>query len=218
MPQHIPPLDRPRVLRAGDRGWLVELASNAVSGLTTAIREQEWASLVAEVVPAARTVLVITHDAAHADLIGAKLVRLLADFRERLGGFRATRTIEIPVRYDGPDLDAVSEAVGMSPDEVARAHSGAEHVVSFFGFSPGFAYIDGSPDELALPRRDTPRTRVEAGQVAIAGSQTVVYPGGTPGGWHLIGHTEVRLWDPRRQPPNRLDVGDRVIFRPVTPC
>ena len=86
-------------------------------------------------------------------------------------------------------------------------------MVGFFGFAPGFAYIDGCPDALALPRRTTTRTRVDAGYVAIAGNQTVVYPGGTPGGWHLIGRTGERLWDPDRQPPNRLEVGDRVVFR-----
>lgn len=199
--------------RAGDRGWLVELRSGETGTLAAAIREQPWAELVADVVPASTTVLVTAVDTASTETIRAGIGRLLDQPVSRLVAPRAGRTIEIAVRYDGPDVAEVCSATGLSPAELARAHSGAEHVVSFFGFAPGFAYIDGCPDELALPRRATPRTRIEAGYVAIAGNQTVVYPGGTPGGWHLIGRTDARLWDPDREPPNRLEVGDRVVFR-----
>ncbi|WP_181408259.1 5-oxoprolinase/urea amidolyase family protein [Schumannella sp. 10F1B-5-1] len=127
---------------------------------------------------------------------------------------------EIEVVYDGPDLDAVAELSGLPRDEVIAAHSGAEHRVGWFGFAPGFAYLDTDyPDSaapaLALPRRASPRVRIDAGSVAIAGGQTVIYPGGTPGGWHLIGRTDARLWDLERDPPALLDVGERVRFVPV---
>jgi 5-oxoprolinase (ATP-hydrolysing) subunit B len=204
----------PAVLRrAGDQGWLVELGSGETGTLAAAIREQPWAELVADVVPAGATVLVTAVDMASTETLKAGIGRLLDQPWSRLAVPRVGRTIEIPVRYDGPDLAEVCSITGLSPAELARAHAGAKHVVSFFGFAPGFAYIDGCPDELALPRRATPRTRIEAGYVAIAGNQTVVYPGGTPGGWHLIGRTDQRLWDPDREPPNRLEVGDQVMFR-----
>lgn len=199
--------------RAGDQGWLVELGSRDAGALAAVIREQPWAALVADVVPAATTVLVTALDATSMEAIKAGIGRLLDRPRSLLPARGPGRTVEIPARYDGPDLADVCSATGLSPAELARAHAGAEHVVGFFGFAPGFAYIDGCPDALALPRRTTPRTRIDAGYVAIAGTQTVVYPGGTPGGWHLIGRTGERLWDPDRQPPNRLEVGDRVVFR-----
>lgn len=121
-------------------------------------------------------------------------------------------TTTIPVVYDGEDLDEVAAALGMTVDQVASAHSAAPHVVGFFGFAPGFAYIDGCPEQLALPRRASPRPRVASGAIAIAGTQTVVYPGGTPGGWHIIGHTDTVLWNTEWDNPSRLAVGDRIVF------
>jgi KipI family sensor histidine kinase inhibitor len=208
MLQRIPVPITARMLRAGDRGWLVELPSGATASVAAAVRDQPWVSRVAEVVPAAQTVLVTAIDGTWADALGSALATLLEETLDRPGPRRRPRTIEIPVHYDGPDLPDVADAVGLSAAEVARAHSAAEHVVGFFGFAPGFAYIDGSTNVLALPRRTSPRTRIAAGYVAIAGNQTVVYPGETPGGWHLIGHTEQRLWNAENDPPNRLEVGD----------
>ncbi|MGI8312544.1 5-oxoprolinase subunit B family protein [Saccharopolyspora hattusasensis] len=218
MLQRIPAPTTARLLRAGDRGWLVELPSGGATSIAAAIHDQPWAAQVAEVVPAAKTVLVTAIDCAWTDALGSALVSLLEEALDRPGPGRRPRTIEIPVHYDGPDLTEVADALGLGVADVAREHAAAEHVVGFFGFAPGFAYIDGCPDVLALPRRTSPRTRIEAGYVAIAGNQTVVYPGGTPGGWHLIGHTERRLWNPGNNPPNRLEVGDRVAFRVVTRC
>ncbi len=121
----------------------------------------------------------------------------------------------IPVRYDGDDLEEVARTLGMTAEAVVEAHTSAVHRVGFFGFAPGFAYIDGLPESLKLARRTSPRPRVGAGLVAIAGTQTVVYPGGTPGGWHLIGSTSEVLWDITAATPSRLSVGDRVIFEAV---
>lgn len=132
----------------------------------------------------------------------------------------AARRIEIPVAYGGeagPDLADVARHAGLSPEEVVARHSAATYRVRFLGFSPGFPYLGGLPPELATPRLPTPRPRVPAGSVAIGGAQTGVYPQATPGGWRLIGRTPLPLFDPRRQPPALLALGDRVVFRPLPP-
>ena len=126
--------------------------------------------------------------------------------------------IEVPVRYGGaagPDLAEVAARTGHSADDVVRLHAGAEYRVFCVGFVPGFPYLGLVPEELALPRRPTPRLRVPAGSVAIAGRQTGIYPSDTPGGWHVIGRTNVAVWDSHRDPPALLAPGARVRFVPV---
>lgn len=122
------------------------------------------------------------------------------------------RLIEIPVVYDGPDLADVARATGLAEGEVVRRHAEATYRVYLLGFAPGFAYLGEVDEALRLPRRASPRTRVPAGSVAIAGAQTAVYPLTTPGGWHLLGRTDVAMWDVARDPPALLAVGDRVRF------
>jgi KipI family sensor histidine kinase inhibitor len=127
------------------------------------------------------------------------------------------RTVEIPVVYggeNGPDLEAVAELTGHTPEEVAALHSGAEYLVYFLGFSPGFPYLGGLPESIAAPRLETPRKRVPAGSVAIGGRQTGVYPTASPGGWRIIGRTPLRLFTPSVDPPVLLRMGDRVRFVP----
>lgn len=121
----------------------------------------------------------------------------------------------IPVIYDGPDLEYVAEQTGLSTAEVIRHHSEPEYLVYLLGFAPGFAYLGDLHPALVLPRRSSPRTRVPAGSVAIAGAQTAVYPLVTPGGWHLLGSTPLRMFDPARDPAALLKAGDRVCFEPV---
>lgn len=123
--------------------------------------------------------------------------------------------VAIPVRYDGPDLATVAETTGLPPAEVIARHSAVEYYVYMMGFAPGFAYLGDLDPALRLPRREVPRARAPRGSVAIAGSQTAVYPHETPGGWHLIGTTDLLLFDPRRDPPALLRAGDRVRFEPV---
>lgn len=128
----------------------------------------------------------------------------------------APRMVEIPVRYggeDGPDLEAVAAAHGLSAEDVVRLHSGATYRVYMLGFAPGFAYMGGLPDAIATPRRPEPRTTVPAGSVGIGGSQTGIYPIASPGGWQLIGRTTLRLFDAGRTPPALLAIGDVVRFR-----
>ncbi|CAN5664833.1 hypothetical protein BH23CHL8_BH23CHL8_25590 [soil metagenome] len=113
---------------------------------------------------------------------------------------------------DGPDLEAVARATGLTSDRVIELHAGTGYRVLMLGFAPGFAYLGTLPAGLELPRRPEPRLRVPAGSVAIAGRRTAVYPFATPGGWHLLGRTDATLWDPTSDPPHRLRPGDRVRF------
>lgn len=120
--------------------------------------------------------------------------------------------VEIAVHYDGPDLLDVAELTGLSPQQVVAAHTGRVWRVGFSGFAPGFAYLVGGDPRLDVPRRSTPRTRVPAGSVGLAGEFSGIYPQPSPGGWQLIGHTEQALWDLDRDPPALLRPGLRVQF------
>ena len=131
----------------------------------------------------------------------------------------AGRVIEIPVCYGGAfgeDLEALARSRGLSADEVIAIHSGSHYYVHMLGFVPGFAYLGGLDARLATPRRDTPRPRVPAGSVAIAGEQTGVYPLDTPGGWQIIGRTPLQLFKPDALPPSLLSAGDTVRFVPIS--
>jgi inhibitor of KinA len=127
--------------------------------------------------------------------------------------------VEIPVRYggpDGPDLDEVAELRGLTAAEVVELHTSVEYRVFFLGFAPGFGYLGPLPRELVTPRLASPRERVPAGSVGIAGEGTAVYPFAMPGGWRLIGRTDARLWDVARAVPARLAAGYRVRFVPAS--
>ncbi|MGB6986084.1 MAG: 5-oxoprolinase subunit PxpB [Candidatus Aquilonibacter sp.] len=137
------------------------------------------------------------------------LARAWADARDDAA---ATHTIEIPVCYDGEDLQAVADACGLSIDDVVAVHASGTYVVSLVGFLPGFAYLDGLDARLQLPRRAQPRMRVPAGSVGIAGAQSGVYPFDSPGGWHIVGRTALRMFDPSRDPAALLQPGDAVRF------
>ena len=120
--------------------------------------------------------------------------------------------VRIPVVYDGPDLAEVADATGLTTREVVGLHTAATYRVDFCGFAPGFGYLSGLPEALHRPRRQTPRTRVPAGAVAIASHYSAVYPTASPGGWHLLGSTDVSMFDPARTPPALLAPGTRVRF------
>ncbi|WP_206830701.1 5-oxoprolinase subunit PxpB [Alicyclobacillus fructus] len=150
---------------------------------------------------------------------------LLARARRAIGSARDARAslpqaarVTLPVVYGGaygPDLDEVAQRAGLAPEDVIRLHQRAVYRVAMIGFSPGFAYLIGLPDVLRVPRRQTPRARVEQGSVGIAGFQTGVYSFATPGGWQIIGRTPVRLFDVRRQPASLLAPGDEVRFQAI---
>jgi KipI family sensor histidine kinase inhibitor len=158
-----------------------------------------------EIVPAARTVLVCYHGVDRGAL-SALLVPGAAAPRP------AGPIVEIPVVYDGVDLEDVATATGLSTEEVIATHSSVVYSAAFLGFTPGWAYLVGLPTELRLPRRSTPRTAITAGSVAIANEFTGVYPTVSPGGWHLLGHTTATMFDVTRDKPALIMAGDRVQF------
>jgi KipI family sensor histidine kinase inhibitor len=196
-----------RVRAYGDAALLVEPDDPAaVLGLAAAAgREPD----VLEVVPAARTVLVRTSRLAVARL-RARLPELAAQIpHEQPVGAH----VVLDVHYDGADLVATAELLGLEPAELVRRHSAGSYVVAFCGFAPGFGYLSGLEAELHAPRLAEPRTRVPAGAVGIAGEFTGVYPRPSPGGWRLLGRTDAALWDLDRDPPALLVPGTRVTFR-----
>jgi KipI family sensor histidine kinase inhibitor len=197
-----------RLLAYGPGGWLVELAEPAVIGYARAVERARHTG-VGEVVPGARTVLVHVRPGASAAVVGAWLRTVVPDVAEPGG---ATEEVEIAVSYDGADLGSVAAACGMSIDEVVARHVATSYVSAFCGFAPGFAYLRDLDPALRLPRRPTPRTRVPAGAVAVADRYTAIYPSASPGGWHLIGHTDAPLWDPGRDRPALIAPGTAVRF------
>jgi inhibitor of KinA len=121
----------------------------------------------------------------------------------------------IPVHYTGEDLEVVASGTGLAIEEIIKIHSSTEYRVYMLGFLPGFAYLGGMDSRLAVPRRDTPRLSVPKGAVAIGGSQTGIYPCESPGGWHIIGYTDVQLFDYKLNSPSYLRAGDRVVFEVI---
>ena len=151
-----------------------------------------------------------------------QLEEILRDYLTRLEQVTLPepRLVEIPVCYGGergPDLLEVSALHGLTPEQVIALHSSATYVVYFLGFVPGFAYLGGLPEALATPRLPTPRLKVPAGSVGIAGNQAGVYPFATPGGWRLLGRTPLSLFRPDREELSLLSIGDHVRFAPITP-
>ena len=199
-----------RLLPYGPAAWLVELDERDVLAVAAAIAELDD---VAEVVPAARTVLVQLTPGADREQVAATLRELA----ERPGRRADHRRRERPSRsrsiYDGEDLDAVADACGLTVAEVVERHAAATYRCAFCGFAPGFAYLTGLDPALELPRRATPRTRVPAGSVAIAAAYSAVYPTASPGGWHLLGRTAAVLFDTTRDPPALITPGTTVRFR-----
>jgi KipI family sensor histidine kinase inhibitor len=214
------------ILPFGDDAVLLDLREPA--GIRSARRAQALARAVASLragdarigppVPGVASVLVPF------DPIGADSATVIGLLEPLLAGLSddpapppGAREHVIPVRYGGaggPDLAGIAAVTGLGEDDVVTLHAGTTYEVLFLGFAPGFAYLGGLPAVLALPRLSTPRTRVPAGSVAIADRLTAVYPGASPGGWRLLGHADVTLFDPAADPPVRLRAGDRVKFAP----
>jgi KipI family sensor histidine kinase inhibitor len=202
-----------RFLPVGDAAVLVELDDLAATLALFAAVEGARLDGVTDLVPGARTLLVRFD----ADRVGAGA--LVAAIRALpTGGASAprARTVEIPVRYEGDDLAEVADLLGIAPQEVVRRHTGTDYTVAFTGFAPGFAYLTGGDGGLDVPRRSTPRTRIPAGAVGLAGPFSGVYPRESPGGWQIIGVTGAEMWNLRRPRPALLQPGDHVRFVEVT--
>ncbi|MET7453678.1 5-oxoprolinase subunit PxpB [Streptomyces sp. NPDC005574] len=201
-----------KVLPVGESALLVEVASGDEAEALHAelLRRRAEGLLTArEIVPAARTVLL--DGVGDPDRVASELTASTVPPAPP----RARRVVEVPVRYDGPDLADVAAHWGVSEREAVRIHADTEFHVAFCGFAPGFGYLTGLPPRYDVPRRSTPRTAVPAGSVALAGPYTGVYPRASPGGWQLIGTTDVVLWDTARVPAALLSPGTRVRFVPV---
>jgi len=198
-----------RVLPSGSTALLVELAGlEEVLDLYAALCAERPDGLV-DVVPAARTILLVTDPAATDLATVERAVRETTPRRvDRTGG----ELVEIPVTYDGEDLAEAASLLSCTPEELVRRHTGEEWTVAFCGFAPGFGYLAGACGQWDVPRRDSPRTTVPAGSVALAGEFSGVYPRASPGGWQLIGRTELSIFDLDRDPPALLRPGTPVRF------
>ncbi|AVT41148.1 5-oxoprolinase subunit PxpB [Plantactinospora sp. BB1] len=202
-----------RIIPVGLRALLVELTEPAQTAALVAQlhrwRDRGELGGVQDVVPGELTVLVDGLDDP------AELTQRLAGWRPGTARPPGGPLVEIPVRYDGADLAEVARHWGVAEQEVGRIHSAPEYRVAFCGFAPGFGYLTGLPERYHLPRRSVPRTRVPAGSVALAGGYAGIYPRDSPGGWQLLGSTDLVLFDPDRDPVALLTPGTRVRFRPV---
>ena len=198
-----------RVLSSGSEALLVELDDlDQVLALYAALREERPTGVI-DIVPAARTVLLVT-DPTATNL--GEVERAVRQMRPRPNRQAAGELVEVPVTYDGEDLTEVGSLLGCDADEVVRRHTGEEWTVAFCGFAPGFGYLTGASGGWDVPRRSSPRTTVPPGSVALAGEFSAVYPRASPGGWQLIGRTELAVFDLRRDPPALLRPGTPVRF------
>lgn len=219
----------PRIVALGDAAVLVDfsdtldLAVNTrIQQLAEAIRRRrvEW---IVDVVPALGS-LALHFDPERYSLAIAPLEAATALVKECLARrlpdlFGLVRTVDVPVCHDpefGPDLAEVAERCRMTRDEVIRLHCASPHRVLMVGFAPGHPYIGGLDERLSVPRRTTPRPIVVAGSIAIANTQSVVYPFSISGGWSILGRTPLSIFDARREPPALMAPGDRVRFAAIS--
>jgi KipI family sensor histidine kinase inhibitor len=210
------------IRRAGEHALLVETGTTAVAHRLDALLRAERPREVEEIVPGQETVLIVAPGADH-DRLAARLAALLeAASSPRTSAppaaghplETAAGVVEIPVVYDGADLESVAALSGLTVGEVVERHAASEFVAGWLGFAPGFAYLVGLDPRLHVPRLDSPRTSVPPGSVAIAGPYSAVYPSASPGGWRLLGRTDLRVWDVTADPPAMLTPGTRVRFLP----
>lgn len=188
----------------GPRAAIVDCPAESVIPLSTALQNT---GLFADIVPAEVSVLVTWSSGKSIDDLHGVLETV-----DISGAAPVGRLVEIPTVYDGPDLAEVADRIGCSIAELVQMHSEREYLAAFAGFAPGFMYCTGLDERLRVPRRDTPRTSVPKGSVAIADVYTAVYPVASPGGWNLLGHTDVELFDPGAAEPAFIRPGDRVRF------
>ena len=214
----------PVIRHLGDRGLLVELGTGIDPAVNRCVRQlqrriaREGIDGVLEAVPAYSSLLVVYDPLKAAPEALRRHIAGLCDF-EAADAEEEHAIHEIPVVYggsEGPDLDYVAAYHDISTDEVIRLHSGTVYRVYMIGFTPGYPYMGELPETLNTPRRETPRTHIPKGSVAIAQRQTGIYPVESPGGWQVIGRTPAVLFDARRERPSLLAMGDQVRFVAVS--
>jgi KipI family sensor histidine kinase inhibitor len=203
-----------RLHPCGDVGVLADLDPDDVLPLAAGLRRALAAGAapdgVLDVVPAEASLLV-TFDPARTDV--AAVAAWVRGTDPQPAAVAAAGEVVIDVRYDGEDLHDVARLTDLTTDQVVAAHTGTPWRVAFVGFAPGFAYLVGGDPRLAVPRLDSPRVRVPAGAVALAGRYSAVYPGPSPGGWRLLGTASATVFDADRDPPALLAPGAVVRFR-----
>ena len=215
--------DTPVFRPMGDRSLLVEIGEKISADVNRRVQELmlrlQQANLpgVCELAPSYRSLLVVFDPLTIAP---EKLKAAITDVAARPGGSELpqAKLITVPVFYGGdygPDLEWVAGHLGISTEEVNWLHTETVYRVYMIGFTPGYPYMGELPAALAVPRRSTPRTRVPKGSVGMAQRQTGIYPVESPGGWQIIGWTPIELFDPKRQMPSLLEMGDRVKFESV---
>lgn len=198
-----------RVLPSGTAALLVELDDlDDVLRLYSAL-EHDRPEGVVDLVPAARTLLVVTDPAITSLPAVAQAIRRTPPREDRLS---SGDLLEIPVTYDGEDLVEASRLLGCDEAELVRRHTADQWTVAFCGFVPGFGYLTSKAWQAEVPRRSSPRTKVPPGSVALAGEFSGVYPRESPGGWQLIGRTDLTMFDPSRDPAALLRPGTAVRF------
>jgi len=198
--------------RAGSHDLLIDLDSlDAVLALNAALEASPLPGQ-RDLLAAAQTVFLKFSSAQEAEAAMATLPDLEVASANRSAG----KLVEIPVHYDGEDLEAVAKLTGLSVEAVINVHTSQTWRAVFGGFAPGFAYLLGENQQLNVPRRDTPRTKVPSGAVALAGDYSAVYPRQSPGGWQLIGHTDLQMWDLNRENPALIRPQDTVQFVATT--
>ena len=215
----------PRYRTMGDRSLLVELGdeiSPAINGLVQDLMQRLEAAAISgirELAPGYRSLLVTYNPLTISPAELQSRITAVAGDR-RLLSVPAAKLVAVPVVYGGeggPDLEAVAAHLQIGAEEVVRLHTETTYRVYLIGFMPGFPYLGELPAALVMPRRSTPRTRVPKGSVGIAQRQTGIYPVESPGGWQIIGWTPIELFDPHRQPPSLLEMGDTVKFEAIRP-
>jgi KipI family sensor histidine kinase inhibitor len=205
-----------RLRPAGPYAIVAEVADVAqAQALYAALRAADGLDALVDLVPAARTVLAVVRPTAEGRACLDRLASIVDSWSPGGAAPDGGPLVELPVRYDGADLADTAGLLGMTPDDLVRRHAGAAYQVAFCGFAPGFGYLTGLPPDLHVPRLETPRVRVPAGAVGLAGEFCGVYPRESPGGWRLLGRTDAVLWDAAREPAALLVPGTRVRFRPV---
>ncbi len=202
-----------KFLPAGPSALLVELDSlDEVLALAAEVQRRHrlgWCPTLTDAVPGARSLLLDGLEDPEATVSEVSSWPLPPTPQHPQG------EVVVPCTYDGPDVAFVASHWGVAEQEVAAVHSSLEHRVAFTGFAPGFAYIEGLGERWQVPRRAAPRSSVPAGSVGLAATYTGIYPRASPGGWQLIGHTDLVLWDERRRPPALLVPGVAVRFVPL---
>ena len=198
-----------RVLPCGTVSLLLELDDLDGVLATYAALVQDPPKGVLDIVPAALTVLLVT-DPAETSL--AEVRRAIGQLKPQYDRRVVGELVEIPVTYDGEDLEDTARLLGYDVSELIRRHTAEEWTVAFCGFAPGFGYLTSATQEWDVPRRSSPRTKVPTGSVALGGRFTGVYPRESPGGWQLIGRTDLAMFDLSREPPALLRPGNRGRF------